>query len=299
MDPISEFELFRAIVDAGGVTAAAAALQSSPPVVSRRLAALEARLGVRLADRRSRRFLLTDEGRLLYERCCKILEEVRDIEAEVSSRGRTVSGLLRLGAPVDVGRRFVAPLLAAFAQHHPGLQIHLVLSDSGLELGADGCDLILRFGTPDDPGVVIRKIAVTSQTICAAPSYLAGRQAPEGPTDLASHDCLRLSRRNLVLDTWHLRKGEEIVDVKVAGRLSSASGDVIRGWALAGEGVSLEASWDVAEDIEQGRLTRLLPDYVCPTLELFAVFAPGTPVPPRIRVALNYLIDGFAGLKRA
>jgi LysR family transcriptional regulator, transcriptional activator for dmlA len=114
LDAISDFALFRAIVDAGGISAAALVLQSSPAAVSRRLTALEAKLGVRLADRSSRRFRLTDEGLLLYERSRSILEQIRDAEAEVASRGGVARGLLKVGAPSDFGRRHIRPILAIF-----------------------------------------------------------------------------------------------------------------------------------------------------------------------------------------
>src|SRR5271156_4072633 len=121
LDEVSEFALFRAIVESGGISAAALALQSSPAAVSRRLSALEAKLGVRLAERSSRRFRLTDEGLLLFERCCSILDQIRDAEAEVASRGGAARGLLRIGAPADFGRKHIAPLLPAFTTQHPGL----------------------------------------------------------------------------------------------------------------------------------------------------------------------------------
>ena len=121
MDEVSEFALFRAIVETGGISAAALALQSSPAAVSRRLSAMETKLGVRLAERSSRRFRLTDEGLLLYERCRSILDQIRDAEAEVASRGGAARGLLRIGAPADFGRKHIAPLLPGFTAQHPGL----------------------------------------------------------------------------------------------------------------------------------------------------------------------------------
>ena len=186
-DGIGDMELFRAVVAAGGISAGALALGSSPPAVSRRLAALEARLGVRLAERSARRFRLTDEGALYYERCRTILGELRDAEAEVSARGATARGLLKVGAPMELGRRWIAPLLAAFAEAHPALEAHLVLSDAGLEVGQDGLDVALRVDRPDDPSVIARRIATTRRLVCAAPSYLAARGMPEQPCEHLTH----------------------------------------------------------------------------------------------------------------
>jgi LysR family transcriptional activator of dmlA len=288
-DGVGEIELFRALVEAGGISAAALALGSSPPAVSRKLAALEARLGVRLAERSARRFRLTDEGTLYYEHCRTILGNLRDAEAEVSARGETARGLLKVGAPIEFGRRHVAPLLGDFAVRHPGLDVHLVLSDAGLEVGQDGLDVALRIDRPDDPSIVTRKIAATRRILCAAPGYLAARGTPARPADLANHECLRLARRHRLHDRWrfHTESGSE--EIRVAGHLSSASGDVLHGWALEGRGLSLEALWDVAEDLESGRLVECLADFWCDSIELFAAFLPGQPIPPRIRLFVDFI----------
>ena len=289
MDAISDFELFRAIVDAGGITAGSLSLRSSPAAVSRRLTTLEAKLGVRLAERSSRRFRLTDEGMLLYERSRAILELVRDAEAEVASRGGAARGLLRVGAPTDLGRRRIAPLLGEFVAQHPALEAHLVLSDAGLELGQDGVDVALRIGLPDDPTVLVRKIAATWRVVCGAPSYFAVHGIPETPADLTGHECLRIVRRRRLHDRWRFRtaRGEE--EIKVGGHLSSSSGTVVHSWALEGLGLSWEARWDVAEDLQAGRLVECLAGCWCEEVELFASFQPGHPISPRIRLFVDFI----------
>jgi LysR family transcriptional regulator, transcriptional activator for dmlA len=294
LDAISDFALFRAIVDAGGISAAAVALQSSPAAVSRRLTALEAKLGVRLADRTSRRFRLTDEGLLLYERSRSILEQIRDAEAEVASRGGVARGLLKVGAPSDFGRRHLGPILALFTAQHPGMEAHLVLSDAGLENQADGCDVVLRFGLPNDPAMVARKMAMTTRILCAAPSYLTRHGTPQSPDDLLRHSCLRLARRHHLDDLWRFRRDGSDFEVRVQGNLSSGDGAVLHEWALSGEGISWEALWDVSEDLARGRLVHLLPEYQSSPMELYAIFAPGKPVPPRIRLFVDHIAQAFA-----
>jgi LysR family transcriptional regulator, transcriptional activator for dmlA len=294
LDAISDFALFRAIVDAGGISAAAVVLQSSPAAVSRRLTALEAKLGVRLADRSSRRFRLTDEGLLLYERSRLILEQIRDTEAEVAARGGAARGLLKVGAPSDFGRRHLGPILAVFTAQHPGLEAHLVLSDAGLENQADGCDVVLRFGLPNDPGMVARKMATTNRILCAAPSYLTRHGTPHSPDDLIRHNCLRLSRRHHLDDLWRFRHDGREFEVRVRGNLSSGDGAVLHAWVLSGEGISWEALWDVSEDLASGRLVHILQEYESSPMELYAIFAPGKPVPPRIRLFVDYIARAFA-----
>jgi LysR family transcriptional activator of dmlA len=296
LDAISDFALFRAIVDAGGISAAAVVLQSSPAAVSRRLSALEAKLGVRLADRSSRRFRLTDEGLLLYERSCSILEQIRDVEAEIASRGGAARGLLKVGAPSDFGRRHLGPILALFTAQHPGVEAHLVLSDVGLENQADNCDVVLRFGLPNDPGMITRKMATTTRILCASPSYLTRHGTPHSPDDLLQHNCLRLARRHHLDDLWRFRHNDSEFEVRVRGNLSSGDGAVLHAWALSGEGISWEALWDVSEDLAGSRLVHLLPEYRSSPMELYAIFAPGKPVPPRIRLFLDHIARAFARL---
>ena len=293
MDNVSAFALFRAIVEAGGISSAALVLDSSPAAVSRGLSALEKKLGVQLAERQSRRFKLTDEGLLLYVRCCGILDQIRDIEAEVGSRGSAARGLLRIGAPEDLGRRVIAPLIARFTSLHPGLSVHLIPSDLGLEVGLDNCDVVLRFGLPIDEGMVARKLSVIPKILCAAPSYLARYPAPSCPKDLVSHNCLCLQRRHQLLDEWSFIKNDHKEAVKVSGTLASTNGEVLRRWALSGEGISYEASWDIEEDLAAGRLIELLAEYQHSNLELYVVYAPGSPVPPRVRIFVDYIITVF------
>jgi len=288
-DRRGDIELFCTVVEAGGISAGALASGSSPPAVSRRLSALEARLGVRLAERSARRFRLTDEGALYYRHCRSILASVRDAEAEVSARGGAARGMLKVGAPMELGRRRIAPLLAEFAVRQPGLEVHLVLSDAGLEVGQDGIDVALRVDRPDDPGVIARKIASTRRVLCGAPSYLAAHGAPERPADLAHHECLRLARRYRLLDRWRFRSQSGVEEVSVGGHFSSSSGDVLHGWALEGRGLSSEALWDVAEDLQAGRLVECLAGYSCDEIALFAAFQPGHPVPPRVRLFVDFM----------
>ncbi len=289
-DGIGDIELFCAIVEAGGISAAALASGSSPPAVSRRLSALEKRLGVGLAERSARRFRLTDEGTLYYQHCRSILANLRDVDAEVSARGAAARGLLKVGAPMELGRRRIAPLLADFAARHPGLEVFLMLSDAGLEVGQDGIDVALRINRPDDPAVIARKIASTRRVLCGAPSYLAARGMPEQPADLAGHKCLRLARRHRLQDLWRFRSDRGVEEIKVGGHLSSSSGDVLHNWALEGRGLSSEALWDVAEDLRAGRLVECLTNYQCDEIELFATFQQGHPIPPRVRLFVDFMV---------
>lgn len=290
MDAVSDGAFFCAVVDAGGLGAGARVLNSSPPAASRRLAAIERRLGVVLAERSARRFRLTDEGRLYYDRSGELLSALRDVEAEVSSRGTKARGLLRVAAPMDLGRRRIAPALAGFAREHPNLSIQLMLSDAGAEIGEDLLDVAIRTGLPADQNVIARKLATARMLLCAAPSYAEAHGTPATLADLQRHRCLLLARRHRQISHWHYRDiGGAMITIPARGSMSSTSGDVLRQWALAGEGLSLEAAWDVAEDLREGRLIECLSSIDWQELTLYATFLPGKPVPARIRLFVDWL----------
>jgi DNA-binding transcriptional LysR family regulator len=137
--------------------------------------------------------------------------------------------------------------------------------------------------------VIARKIASTKRVVCAAPSYLAARGIPKTPVDLAGHECLRLARRRRLHDRWRFRTEGAVEEIKVGGQFSSSSGDVLHAWALEGRGLSLEALWDVAADLQAGRLVECLADYWCDSIDLFAAFLPGRPAPPRIRLFVDFI----------
>jgi DNA-binding transcriptional LysR family regulator len=181
------------------------------------------------------------------------------------------------------------PAVGRLRRSSSGLDVHLVLSDAGLEVGQDGLDVALRIDRPDDPSIITRKIAATKRIVCAAPSYLAARGTPTKPADLADHECLRLARRHRLHDQWRFRTETGSEEMRVGGHLSGGSGDVLHGWALEGRGLSLEALWDVAEDLESGRLVECLADFWCDSIELFAAFLPGRPIPPRIRLFVDFI----------
>jgi DNA-binding transcriptional LysR family regulator len=236
-DEVAELQLFVEIVRAGNLSAAARALNSSPAAMNRGLTALESRLGVRLVTRTSRSFELTEEGQLFYERCTRIVADIADAEAEASSKGSTVRGKLRIGAPMELGRRLIAPLITDFRQKFPDVQVHLMLSDSGLDVIDDGLDVALRIGLPADSSVIAKKILSAKRIVCASPAYLKKHGVPAKPSDLLQHDCIRLVRGKRVMDTWIFQDQGRRFEVIVNGTMSTTSGEVMHDWVRAGKGI--------------------------------------------------------------
>jgi DNA-binding transcriptional LysR family regulator len=288
-DEVAELQLFVEIVKAGNLSAAARALNSSPAAMSRGLSALESRLGVRLVTRTSRTFELTEEGALFYERCERIVAEIAEAEAEASSQGKTVKGKLRIGAPMGIGRRLIAPLIACFVEKYPGIQVHLNLSDSGLDVIDDGLDLALRVGLPTDNSVIAKKILSTRRIVCASPSYLKRHGVPRRPEDLGQHDCIRLVRGRRVMDAWSFQEDGKPFQMTVSGTLTTTSGEVVHNWVCAGRGIALKAVWDVQPDLETGTLAECLKDFWCDEIDLFAICANRQHLSPRIRVFLDFV----------
>jgi DNA-binding transcriptional LysR family regulator len=216
-DEVAELRLFVQIVKAGNLSAAARALNSSPAAMSRGLSALESRLGIRLVTRTSRSFELTEEGRLFYDRCARIVTDIAEAEAEASSKGAAVKGMLRIGAPMELGRRLIAPLITEFRREFPDVQVHLMLSDSGLDVIDEGLDVALRVGLPADSSVIAKKILTAKRIVCASPTYFKKHGVPAKPSDLLQHDCIRLVRGRRVMDIWLFQDQGKRFEVIVNG----------------------------------------------------------------------------------
>ena len=272
-DEVAELQLFVEIVRAGNLSAAARALNSSPAAMSRGLTALESRLGVRLVTRTSRSFELTEEGQLFYERCARIAADIADAEAEASSKGATIKGILRLGAPMEIGRRLVAPLTTEFRRKFPDVQVHLVLSDAGLDVIDDGLDIALRIGLPSDSSVIARKVLTAKRITCASPTYFKEHGTPAKPSDLLQHDCIRLVRGRRVMDAWVFQEQGKRLEVVVNGTLTTTSGEVVHDWVRAGKGIALKADWDLQPELREGSIVPCLSDYWCDEINFHPVFA--------------------------
>ena len=286
-----DLRFFTRLIEAGSISETARRLDSSPPAVSRRLAALEGKLGIRLVDRSSRRFVPTEEGSLLAERAARIVVEIDEVEAELGARRSEPSGSLRIGAPMEVGRRRIAPLLAAFQQTYPKVACELVLSDAGHDPMRDELDFVFRTTQPDDPSVVCLTMLRSRRVSCAAPSYFARRGVPIEPSHLVEHECLRLVRGRRVFDHWRFHGDGTPVEVRVTGSLSSTSGEVIHDWVLGGHGIAFKAEWDIVDDLREGRLIECLPAFSADEIHLYGVFAAHVRQPLRLRALIDFMRD--------
>ncbi|WP_295140196.1 LysR family transcriptional regulator [uncultured Reyranella sp.] len=262
MDRLDEFDVFVRIVEEGSLVRAAQRLRRSAPAVTRALAALEDRIGVRLIDRTTRRLAPTEAGRALYERARAVVAEYE--AAAAGAREAPVRGLLRIAAPVQFGRRHVAALATRFLDSHAGVEIELMLNDRNVDLIEEGIDVAVRIGALRDSSLVARPVGHVRRRWVASPAYLAKHGTPKEPADLARHEAVLGTSRGAM--EWTFRGRRRGAPTHLAGRLRVDDIETRLRLAREGRGVAQFLSYQVAEDLAAGRLVRLLRSFEPPPL---------------------------------
>jgi DNA-binding transcriptional LysR family regulator len=293
-DRLTDLRLFTIMTAAGSLSETARRLNCSAAGISRRLAAMETRLGVRLVDRSSRRFALTQEGSLYHARALDILAALDRADAEIAAHVKDPQGRLRVGVPLEIGRRRFASIIAQFADRYTNLAVELILSDSRLDVISDELDVLLHLDAPNDGSVVVRKLLASRRAICASPDYIAKHGNPALPADLLRHNCIRLVRGREVFDRWQFREGGKRREVRVHGRLTTNNAEVMHGWALSGCGICLKALWDIEDDLAEGRLVELLKPYASDDICLYATYATRRHLPSRVRVFIDFVATAMS-----
>ncbi len=291
-DTLQEMAVFAKVVAAGSLSAAARELGSSPALVSRRLAALEARLGVRLVNRTTRSLNLTVEGSRYYEACTRVLTDIEEADAEVAAGRVEPQGALKVALPASFGHQHVAPLVPAFATRYPKVQLALSLSDRNVNVMDEGFDLAVCIADLRDSSLAARKLAPNRRVVCASSAYLAAHGTPRTPEDLAKHNCL-VTREFAANWEYKARDGRS-TSVRVQGRYACDNWEVLRQWALAGLGIALKSTWDVYRELQDGSLVPLLPDYVFHSdVAIYAVYPHRRFLPAKTRVFIDFLAESF------
>ena len=294
MADTADLGFFALLARQPSLAAAAQALGVTPPAVSRRLAALEKRLGVRLLNRTTRRLSLTPEGERYLEDGEQILRDIESLERSLAASRATPRGLLRINATFGFGRRHLAPLVSQFAKSWPDVEIVLQLTDRPLDLTEHAMDIGIRFGAPPDARVLARKIASNRRLLCAAPAYLAQHGHPAQPRDLLNHACIVIRENNAAFNNWQLTDGKQQTMVKVRGPLSTNHGEIAVDWALAGHGIVLRSEWDVAAYLRAGQLVRVLDPWVGNSADIHAIYPQRHHLSATVRVFLDFLAEHFA-----
>lgn len=267
-----DLAFFEVLADSISLAEAARKLNVTPPAVSQRLQALEARVGMRLLDRSGRRATLTDEGALVARHARVVADAMEALTEALGDRSGRVSGHLRIAAPHGFGRLHVAPVVEAFARAHADVTVSLELSDHPGVQVLDSCDVVIHIGRPGPLEQVVTTLAPNRRVLCASPAYLEQNQPIATPEDLLQQRCLVVRENDEDVTLWRFkRRKQEPATVRIHPAMSSNDGAVVRDWALAGMGIAVRSEWHVAEDLAQGRLRQVLPEWEAPPADVVAM----------------------------
>jgi DNA-binding transcriptional LysR family regulator len=286
--------LFARVVEAGGFSAAAREMGLSKASVSKRIARLEDRLGVRLLNRTTRRLSLSEAGEAFYAGCRRMVSEAEAAEQAVTHLAAAPRGTLRVNAPMSFGQLHLAPALNAFLERYPELAVDLVLDDREANLVQDGFDVGVRIKPLQDSSLISRRLAPSRALICAAPAYLEAHGAPVRSEDLSRHPCLLYSYHSEP-GVWVLRGPEGERRVRVSGRLRANNGEALLKAAVDGFGVTLMPTFIIGEAVRQGRLQPVLSDWSAGSpVAVHAIYPASRNLSPKVRVFVDFLAERFA-----
>ena len=288
---VDQLLLFIKIVEKGSFSAVAKESEISISSVSRQFRQLEDHLGLRLLTRTTRKIMLTDAGKEIFDSATDISRELIELETLAMMMGKRVSGVLKVSSTVAFGKAHILPLIPGFLVNYPDLQIALELTDRPVDLVKDEKDIAIRFMEQlDSTAVIARKIATHRRFICASPAYLKTHGTPEHPDDLLSHNCLR-SSTVASWNGWEFETDGVKRTFKASGNFKANSADAVYHAALAGLGIARLSEYLVDSDLASGKLVRLLTEYSHETADIMAVYPDRRNLPPKVRVFLDYLID--------
>ena len=301
----ADLGFFVVLAQAGSLSAAARELGVSTAAVSRRLAHMEARLGVGLLNRTTRRMGLTPEGEVYLEHARKVQADIDQLAQRLRGATEVPQGLLRVNATLGFGRSHVASWLSEFSRRCPQVQIQLQLSVNPPASTDDSWDVCFRFGRPPDSRLIARLIAPNRRVLVASPRYLAEHGRPKTPQDLREHLCIGIRQGDQAYGVWRFARttpsgkvAEAAVSVKVRGQLTTNDGGIAVRWALDGHGILLRAEWDVQEHLRSGQLVQLLEGYQSPDADIYAVYPERQRHALRVQALLDFVAERLARTPR-
>jgi len=292
MDRLTAMQAFVTVIERGGFTAAAMQLPISRAGVSKHVAELEAHLDVRLLNRTTRKISMTEAGQAYYERCKRILEDIKDSECEVSGITSVPNGRLRINVPMTYGINRIGPILAEFSQLYPRISFDLTLSDRMVDVIDEGYDLVIRIANLSDSSLIARKLAHCEFTLCASPGYIHQHGEPNVPEDLSNHACL-LYKLFSGGNEWELFNRVENLaqprNVKVSGPLSTNNGEIIAQAARDGMGIAMLPSFITEQYLAAGCLVTVLDQYEIKPTNVYAIYPSNRHLSAKVRHFIDYL----------
>jgi DNA-binding transcriptional LysR family regulator len=293
MDVVSAMITFARVVETNSFSEAARRLDMSKSAVSKQVARLEDRLGVRLLNRTTRRISPTEVGLALYERCARIAAEVEAAELAVTRHQEAPRGQLKINAPVSFGHLQVAPALPDFLDAYPDVTVDLTLNDRFVDLVDEGFDMAIRVARLQDSSLIARKLAPARRATVAAPAYLERHGRPRAPTDLPGHQLLAYSYLAGPQE-WRFTDGDGATQsVRLDARVMVNNGDAIRSACLAGGGIAVLPTFLIADDLRTGRLVRILPEHDRAFGGIYAIWPHSRHLSPKVRVFVDFLANRF------
>ena len=296
---IEDMQLAAALLREPSLSAAARALDVTPPALSMRLRKLEASLGLSLATRTARKLSLTPEGERFAREAASLLGQIEGLRESMQRDDRRLTGTLRIAAPFGFGRQYIAPMLARFARLHPGLGVQLDLRETPWPDRHDA-DAVIHIGTVRDSSWVARTLSANERWLCASPDYLRQRGAPRVPRDVMQHDCICIRENDEDVTLWHLRPAGRAATAKARRetlRISPAyvtnDGGVARQWAEQGLGLVLRSEWDAADAVARGTLVRVLADWQFDSAPVTLLVPSRKGRTARVQAVVEFLVESF------
>jgi DNA-binding transcriptional LysR family regulator len=293
MPDTEDFAIFVRVVELGSLSAAGRDMRLSAAVVSNRIARLEKDVGTRLLNRTTRHVSLTEEGSSYYDHCVVILSELEQAESAITSVNAEPRGPIKVTAPTVFGRLHVAPHVPRFLERHPQMQVRLHLTDALVDLVQERVDLAIRIAELTDSTSIVRTLAPNRRLIVASPDYLKRHPAPKQPEDLLDHNCLLLRFPGSKQFRWTVQGPDGPITLRVSGNMDSNSGEALRDWCLAGQGLALKSLWEIVDDLNEGRLVPVLTDFPPPSHAIYAMYPHSQHVPPRVRAFIDFLAETY------
>lgn len=294
MDRLLAMQVFVSVVETGSFVRAAERMHLSTSAASRHVADLEKSLGARLLQRSTRRLSLTESGGLYFERCRQILADLDEADALAGAGTTQPKGKLRISLPHSFGLRYVGPRIPDFCRRYPGMQLEVNFSDRIVDLVEDGIDVAIRISEKLQNTLIARPLAHIRMALCASPAYLAEMGTPGTPEELRDHRCLTYDYAPFG-DTWHFLRNNNEIAVPVKSAFRTNSGDMTRLAALAGQGIVLQPTFLVGDDLRAGTLVRVLAAYDLPEPTAHAVYPSGARSSARVRAFVEYFTEVFGG----
>jgi DNA-binding transcriptional LysR family regulator len=287
---LNELLVFTRVVQAGSFTAAARLLGMPKSSVSKKVADLEARLGVRLLQRTTRKLGLTDAGRVYFGRCARVVADVEEADLAVTELQAAPRGLLRVAAPMSL--TMLGAMVAAFLKGNADVQVEFVCSDRLVDLVEEGFDVAIRAGPLNDSTLVARRLGAIKRVLVASPSYLRRRGRPEAPGDLERHACITFGA-SAAPTAWALEYGDKVKEVRVTPRLAVNDFEMMLDAARAGVGVAWVLDFLAARDLREGRLVAVLPDWCSPETPVHAIYPTARHLSPKVVRFVETLRERF------